>query len=140
MARTRRGETTYNYTAGSIGGDCAADGTITLLPGDVKTCTITNTFKAPKLTVQKLVNNAGGGTKQPGDFSLVVDGNPVTNNQQITTTVGPHTVSETPDPNYTAVIGGDCAANGSITLAAGDVKNCTITNTFNSAPTATRSS
>jgi hypothetical protein len=125
-----------NYTA-TIGGDCAVNGSITLAAGDVKTCTITNTFKAPKLTVQKLVNNAGGGTKQPGDFPLFVDGTPVTNNQQITTTVGPHTASETADPNYTAVIGGDCAANGSITLAAGDVKTCTITNTFNAAPTAT---
>jgi hypothetical protein len=125
-----------NYTA-VIGGDCAANGSITLAAGDVKTCTITNTFKAPKLTVQKLVNNAGGGTKQPGDFSLFVDGTPVTNNQQITTTVGPHTVSETTDPNYTAAITGDCAANGSITLAAGDVKTCTITNTFNAPATAT---
>jgi hypothetical protein len=69
--------------------------------------------------VQKLVDNTGGGTKQPGDFPLFVDGTSVTNNQQITPTVGPHTVSETADPNYTAVIGGDCAANGSITLAAG---------------------
>ena len=125
-----------DYTA-VIGGDCAANGSITLAAGDVKTCTITNTFKAPKLTVQKLVDNTGGGTKQPGDFPLFVDGTPVTNNQQITTTVGPHTVSETQDPNYTAVIGGDCAANGSITLAAGDVKTCTITNTFNGAAPAT---
>ena len=43
---------------------------------------------------------------------------------------GAHTVSETTDPAYTAVISGDCAANGSITLAANDVKACTITNTF----------
>ena len=125
-----------NYTA-VIGGDCASDGTITLAATDVKTCTITNTFKAPKLTVQKVVDNTGGGTKQPGDFPLFVDGTSVTNNQQITPTVGPHTVSETADPNYTAVIGGDCAANGSITLAAGDVKACTITNTFKAAAPAT---
>ena len=87
-----------NYTA-VIGGDCAADGSITLAATDVKTCTITNTFKAPKLTVTKIVDNTGGGTKQLGDFPLFVDGNPVTNGVQITTSsVGTHTVSETAGP------------------------------------------
>ena len=120
-----------NYTA-VIGGDCAATGSITLAAGDVKTCTITNTFKAPKLTVKKLVDNTGGGTKQPGDFPLFVDGTPVTNNQRDHhSTVGPHTVSETTDPNHTAVIGGDCAANELHHAGGGRrLKTCTITNTF----------
>ncbi len=33
------------YTASAWGGDCKADGAIALLPGDEKTCTITNTDK-----------------------------------------------------------------------------------------------
>ena len=119
------------YTA-VISGDCAANGSITLAAGDVKACTITNTFIVPqaKLTVTKVVVNTGGGTKVVSDFPLFVDGGAVTSGVQNTFGTGAHTVSETTDPAYTAVISGDCAANGSITLAAGDVKACTITNTF----------
>jgi hypothetical protein len=118
-----------DYTA-VISGDCAASGAITLAAGDVKSCTITNTFKAPKLTVAKVVVNTGGGTKGVSDFSLFVDSTGVTSGVQITSTTGSHTVGEAPDADYTAVISGDCAASGAITLAAGDVKSCTITNTF----------
>jgi hypothetical protein len=91
---------------------------------------VTVTAAAPKLTVTKVVDNTGGGTKAVGDFPLFVDGNGVASGVQTTVSAGPHTVSETPDPTYTAVIGGDCGTDGSITLAAGDVKSCTITNTF----------
>ena len=118
-----------NYTA-VISGDCAANGAITLAAGDVKACTITNTFRAPKITVTKVVVNTGGGTKVISDFPLKVDATTVTSGVQVTSTTGNHVVSETSDPNYTAVISGDCAANGAITLAAGDVKACTITNTY----------
>ena len=53
----------------------------------------------------------------------------------LVTTVGAHTVTEgagtgTDLNNYTAVTGTDCAADGTITLAAGDNKTCTITNTL----------
>jgi len=41
---------------------------------------------------------------------------------------GAHTVSETGLATYAATINGDCASYGSITLALGDVKTCTITN------------
>ena len=41
---------------------------------------------------------------------------------------GAHTVSETAQPGYTGVIAGDCASNGSVTLALGQSKTCTITN------------
>ncbi len=117
------------YTA-SFSADCAG-GSITLAAGDVKSCTITNTFNAPKLTVTKAVVNTGGGTKGVADFPLKLDTNtPLTSGTQITTTTGTHTVSETGDAAYTASFSADCAG-GSITLAAGDVKSCTITNTFN---------
>ena len=49
----------------------------------------------------------------------------------------PSSCSGTTDPNYTSAITGDCAANGTITLAQGDVKACTITNTFTPAGTTT---
>jgi len=46
---------------------------------------------------------------------------------------GNHTVSETggtgtPLGAFGTVIGGDCAANGAVSLALGDQKTCTITN------------
>src|SRR5581483_3400509 len=131
------GTTLGEYVA-VIGGDCAANGSITLAAGDVKTCTITNT-KQPKLTVTKTVVPAA----DPGKFNLQIDGATAgTGADQgnggstgaVQVSVGSHTVGETAGTGttlgeYVAVIGGDCAANGSITLAAGDVKTCTITNT-----------
>ncbi|MCA1576138.1 MAG: hypothetical protein LC794_02085, partial [Acidobacteria bacterium] len=115
-------------TCSSSLGHAADDpSSISLGAGEVVTCTFTNA-KKPKLTVTKIVTNDNGGTKQVSDFPLFVDGNPVSSGVKNTSTVGAHTVSETTDPGYTATIGGDCAADGSITLAAGDDKSCTITN------------
>ena len=111
----------------SLGHPADDPSSINLDAGETVTCTFTNT-KKPKLTVTKIVVNDNGGTKQVSDFPLFVDGNSVTSGVKNTSTIGSHTVSETTDPGYTATIGGDCAADGSITLAAGDDKTCTITN------------
>ena len=111
----------------SLGHPADDPSSINLDAGETVTCTFTNT-KKPKLTVTKIVVNNNGGTKQVSDFPLFVDGNSVTSGVKNTSTIGSHTVSETTDPGYTATIGGDCAADGSITLAAGDDKTCTITN------------
>ena len=92
------------------------------------TCTITNDDIAPQLIVNKIVVNDNGGTKVISDFPLFIDGASVTSGVASTTTIGLHTVSETSDSGYTSVIGGNCAANGTITLALGDVKTCTVTN------------
>src|SRR5204863_204546 len=118
------------YAASAWGGDCAANGTITLAPGDNKTCTITNDDKAPKLTLVKTVINNNGGTKQVSNFPLFVNGSPVTSGVATTLSVNVlYTATETSDAGYTASAwGGDCAANGTITLALGDNKTCTITN------------
>lgn len=109
---------------------------ITLNAGQTVTCTFTNT-KEPVLTVAKtLLPNS-----DTGKFNLLIDsnvdatdvGNGGTTGPQVVS-IGSHTVSETAYTgtnlsDYNAVIGGDCASNGSITLAAGDNKTCTITNT-----------
>ena len=119
--------TTSATCTSSLGHPADNPNSIDLDPGETVTCTFTNT-KKPKLTVTKIVTNNNGGTKQISDFPLFVDGNSVTSGVKNTSTIGSHTVSETSDPGYTATIGGDCAADGSITLAAGDDKSCTITN------------
>ncbi|HJU44342.1 MAG TPA: kelch repeat-containing protein, partial [Vicinamibacterales bacterium] len=118
------------YTASAWGGDCAVNGTITLLPGDSKTCTITNDDVAPTLTVVKTVVNDNGGTKQVSDFALFVNGSPVTSGTPNTLSANTlYTVTEINLAGYTASVwGGDCAVNGTITLLPGDSKTCTITN------------
>jgi len=49
-----------------------------------------------------------------------------------TLAAGTYVVSEDQVSNYTATISGNCASDGSITLASSDTKTCTITNTYNS--------
>jgi uncharacterized repeat protein (TIGR01451 family) len=105
-------------------GDCSG----TIAAGEPKTCTITNNDVAPQLIVNKLVVNDNGGTKVFSNFPLFIDGIGVTSGVASTTTIGLHTVSETPNSDYTTIIGGNCATDGTITLALGDVKTCTITN------------
>ena len=111
-------------TANVNGRVLARNGAVTL----DGTNTITVAKCLPRLTVTKIVTNNSGGTKVISDFPLFIDGSSVTSGVASTTTAALHTVSETTDSGYTSVIGGDCAANGTITLAAGDVKTCTITN------------
>lgn len=91
-----------------------------LLTGDV--------LAAPKLTVTKIVVNDNGGTSVVGNFPLFVDDTSVISGIQNTFTAGVHSVSETGATGYTAIFSGDCVADGTITLSAGDVKSCTITN------------
>jgi hypothetical protein len=95
--------------------------------GEDVTCTFTNT-KRPTLTVTKIVVNDNGGTLGVSDFPLFIDGGSVTSGTQNISTVGAHTVSETSNSGYTATIGGDCASDGTVTLASGENKVCTITN------------
>ncbi|MBN1584999.1 DUF3494 domain-containing protein [Candidatus Uhrbacteria bacterium] len=105
-------------------GDCSG----TIAAGETKTCTITNDDTAPQLIVNKIVINDDGGNGVIADFPLFVDGGSAEPGVAVTTTTGSHTVSETPDSGYTSSIGGDCAADGTVTLALGDVKTCTVTN------------
>ena len=109
---------------------------MTLAAGDVKACTITNTRK-PTLKVTKLLVP----TDDAGVFDLLIDASEEADDAghngttgDVEVTIGGHTVSElagtgTDLANYDSVISGDCAADGTVTLAAGDVKACTITNT-----------
>lgn len=101
---------------------------ITLGVGQTTVCSITNTAIAPKLTVTKVVTTDNGGTKVAGDFTLLVDLATVLTGIQNIFSVGSKVVSEVTMPGYTGTISGNCAADGTITLALGDIKSCTITN------------
>ena len=92
-------------------------------------CTITNTVQTATLTLQKTVINDNGGTAVADYFQAKINDLDVDWGVAQTLPIGNHTASETTLPGYTASAwGGDCAANGSITLAPGDNKTCTITN------------
>jgi hypothetical protein len=123
------------YAAGSWGGDCAADGTITLALDQDAVCTITNDTItnddiSPTITVVKtIVNDNGGLITDPNAFGLKVDGGAVLHNVTNDFDAGAHTVSEDGLAGYAAGSwGGDCAADGTITLALDQDAVCTITN------------
>src|SRR5207244_7828219 len=98
-----------------------------------KTGTTTNTRK-PRPTLipyTALVRDAG-------KFNLQIDGQTSkadaacgTGTGAVQVGAGAHTVGETGGTgtslsNYTSVIGGDCAADGRVSLAAGQNKTCTV--------------
>ncbi len=111
--------------------------TVNVADGANVVCTITNTRK-PRLTVNKVLVPSS----DTGKFNLRIDGITYATDVGDGGTTGPqfvsigtHMVDETVGTgtslsNYTTVIGGDCATDGSVTLAAGDNKTCTITNTL----------
>jgi uncharacterized repeat protein (TIGR01451 family) len=127
------------YSA-TLSGDCGAGGSVTLAPGDAKTCTVTNNDVAPTLTVVKRVVNDDGGTATAGNFTMhirsggvdVAGKSPFAGSAAGTTrtlTAGAYTVGESGGPaGYAASISGACTAGGTVTLAVGDAKTCTITN------------
>jgi uncharacterized repeat protein (TIGR01451 family) len=81
------------------------------------------------LTVVKTVINDDGGSLGVGDFPLFMDGAGVASGMPTDVAPGAHTVSEFNQPGYTAgPFGGDCAADGSVSIGFGENKTCTITN------------
>jgi hypothetical protein len=117
----------------------SADCTGTIALGQTKTCTVTNNDIGPTLRIIKDVVP----DSDTGLFNLRIDGATAGTGANVgdggTTgfvpvNAGSHTVSETAGTNttlsdYVTVIGGDCAANGTVTLGLAQNKTCTITNT-----------
>src|SRR6266516_5042962 len=122
-------------SAHGAGDKAARTATFNPAAGETITFTFTNTKQAT-LTVRKVLVPSS----DSGKFNLRVDGNTVAADvgdggaNTAVYSLGSHTVSETAGTgtdlsDYTSVIGGDCAADGSVSLAAGENKTCTITNT-----------
>jgi uncharacterized repeat protein (TIGR01451 family) len=103
---------------------------ITLEVGQTTVCTIKNTEIQPTLTLVKTVENNHGGLKQVADFKLYIGDTEVTSGKAHKVNSGvEYTVSEDQLDGYTASTwGGDCSADGKITLNSGENKTCTITN------------
>jgi hypothetical protein len=124
----------YNSGAWSCDGGTLVGSVLTLGTAEAVTCTITNVDVAPTLTVTKNPTNDSGFSALPDDFKLTVGGapvlseisNPYNANTPLvineTLVAGYRFVSITGDPKCPATLG------GTITMAPGDVINCTITN------------
>ena len=105
---------------------------IIVTANNIVTCTFINSPVQPTLTLVKTVTNNNGGSATAANFQAKIDGYDVAWSTAITLTPGQHTASETGLSTYTAGNWGqDCATNGTITLALGQNKTCTITNDDN---------
>ncbi len=131
---TGAGNTTNNLAGGFV--DLAVGA---IVAGANINCTFTNTAW-PKLTLTKTVVTTGGGVATVANFPLTATG-PVTITgtsgapaiTSATVNPGVYALSETPLADYTAgawSCTGGTLAGSNLTLAAGDVASCSITNTF----------
>lgn len=107
-----------SYSSGCVG---------TIAAGDLKYCVVAESDAATTLTLLVNVKNDNGGTKTPSDFSLFIDGVSATNGTRYPTSAASHLASTTPVAGYGfSTWGGDCNPDGTISLATGDNKTCTI--------------
>ena len=123
-----------------VSGDCGADGAITLGEGSAAECTLTFEDFPPtaSLDVTTVVENDQGGRWLAEDFTVHV-----TTAQQAEVAGSPRPGSDD-DPGYAlypdsyvvrvdaargyvAGVSGDCAADGTVSLADGEHKACTLT-------------
>lgn len=125
-----------NYTT-TFTGVCAPAGSVTLVAGDNKTCTITNTRKAQLVIIKKLVP-----ASDPGRFNLQIDGGSVAFNKGNNGSTGVVLVSPTPSMHTVGEVPFDSGTNlsnyvtsysptncaGPFTISPGATKTCTITN------------
>ncbi|UUI72676.1 VWA domain-containing protein [Cellulomonas xiejunii] len=135
-----------DYTAGawSCEGGSLSGSTVTVTNGEDVTCTIVNTFDAPRLTLVKVVLNEQGGTAVPEDWTLRAAGPETVSGATRGATVtdvpvepGRYTLSELDGPEGYTSEGWECedadgpvALDGDVVdLAAGDATTCTVTNT-----------
>jgi hypothetical protein len=134
------GTSLSDYTT-TIGGRCAADGSITLTAGESATCTITNVRKGtPPGTATIEIHKRCAPAGTTGNFELSLDGAfiPITcgaTTGQIEVGVGHHQVGELPPSSDTGqrfetTISGDCSPSGSVTVSAGQHATCVVTNTL----------
>ncbi len=119
---------------GTYGGDCSAEGKVTLNPGDDKHCTITNDDLPSNIhLLRNVVNdNPTHPDASNGSFIMKIDGTVRPNNSSTAVTSNaPHSIDADPVSGYTRSISGDakCPAvvGGNTTLDEGEVVNCTIT-------------
>ncbi|MGB9101942.1 MAG: OmpA family protein [Stenotrophomonas indicatrix] len=133
------GYTAATWSCVKNGGAAVAAATVSLVGGDVATCTITNNDQAATLTLVKTVINDNGGTATISNFPLTatgpttitgVSGTPAVTNAAVN--AGVYTLSEVTADGYAAgtwsCTAGTLSGN-QLTLANGQSASCSITNT-----------
>jgi uncharacterized repeat protein (TIGR01451 family) len=132
-------ETTDPGYSQTFAGACDSSGNLSVIPGDSKTCTITNNDIAPTLHVIKTVINNNGGTAVASSAIIHVKNgvNDVVGSPQsgagspgtsYTLNANSYNVSEDAFAGYSTTFSGNCDSSGNVTLSVGDNKTCTITN------------
>ncbi len=129
---------TADYTS------CGSGGTVIVMAGGITSCLVKNNYTpvvtTATLNVKKVVVNTGGGTKSESDFIINVSGSSASPNSfigssagvNVTLGAGNYSVSEPATPGYTATYSSDCSGS----ISSGQTKNCTVTNTYNTAASA----
>ncbi len=80
------------------------------------------------LIVQVSVINDDGGVKTAAEFPTFIDAANVVSGAPNSVEAGTHVVSEITDAGYASTVTGDCASDGSVSVAMDAVKQCTIVN------------
>jgi CSLREA domain-containing protein len=123
----------YSFT---ISGDCAPNGTITMQLDQDRVCTIVANDGAATLTVVTQVVNDDGGAATPGDFIVSIRLNGTEVASRLGSAAGTafslagnstYAVTAAGATGYTIGVAGDCAGDGSVTLAVGASRTCSVT-------------
>jgi|GEM_PF-5534632 len=107
---------------------------------------VVTTCVVPNPATLNVIKHVVGGTLSASDFNMHIktggtdiSASPFDGAEAPGTAVvvqpGTYVVSEDPSTGYTATFSGGCDSNGNITLGDDETKTCTVTNTFNTAPT-----
>lgn len=127
------GYTASTYSCVKNGGAAVISNSITLANSDIATCTINNNDNVTHLIV---IKNIVGGSNVASDYSTTITGvttavptaagaeSPGVDNT--ITTFGVYTVDEGAHDGYEKTLSADCSS----TIALGETKTCTITNTY----------
>lgn len=128
------GTFTYTPNSGFTGTDSfqweAFDGAASSSPASTTITVVA--APPPEIGISFIVVSTNGVVATTTDTALF-DG-ATTTGATTTTTVGSHTITPIALSGYTTTVGGDCAADGTITLAGGDIKHCVITHTQQGSP------
>lgn len=116
---------------------CSGSGATAIKAGELKYCIVTEQDVSTTLTLSANIINDNAGTKSLSDISLFIDGVPAPLGSRIPVSVGTHTATASVLSGYaTSTWGVDCAGNGTVNIATGENKTCTITFDDNPPPTA----
>lgn len=137
--------TASNYSCIVNGGTPIDGNSLTLVPGDVAVCTITNDDAEPSLTLQKVVINNSGGSSAASDWTLTAAGatgfsglGPIVASGA-SFDAGTYDLSESGPAGYDAsawvCVGGTQTDSDTIMIAPGENVLCTITNNDTPPPT-----